>query len=155
MRFYTWYEILFGTLGAVVFAAVVAGICWLIMKSENKAAAKFKEENPDTAAVWVILQQYSGIEIKKTDGKKAVNFQNENKDPSRGTYILPGRHVITVKYTHTDPAVTKYPEYKKLRVTDMNVILEPGKNYTLLYNHRPGEYLLAEGRPEELENTFL
>ena len=155
MRFYTWYEILLGTAGAVVFIAGAAAVAWLLMKSGNKAAEKFRSENPDSATIWIVSRRNSGVSIKKTDGKKSACFQGGLADGSSRTYVLPGAHVLTVKYTHTDESVTKQPEYKKLRNSSMNVILEPRKDYTLLFNHRPGEYALAEGKPEDLESTYL
>jgi len=141
-------ELLFGVLGAGLVIAIVVAVCWLWLKSGNKAAAKFKSENPDTATIWIAQRKFWGVKIKKADGSRVKSFQNGMTDGSGGTYILPGEHVLTLEHIHADPAVNKNPEYKKQRISAMKVSLERGKDYILQFDQQPGVYSLVEGKPE-------
>jgi len=128
---FTLDELLLGVLGAVLVMAIVVAVCWLLLKSGNRSAAKFKSENPDTATIWIAQRKFWGVKIQKADGNRVKSFQNGMTDGSGGTYILPGEHVLTLKHIHADPAVNKKPEYKKQRISTMKVSLVRGKEYTL------------------------
>ena len=133
-------------LGAILFIVIVVAICMILLKSRNKSAQKFKNENPDAVTIWIAHRKNYGVKITKVDGNKAESFQKGITDGSGGAYILPGEHVLTVEHVHSDPKVNKEPEYKKQKITTMRVSLERGKDYSLLFNHKPGEYSLIEGK---------
>ncbi len=145
---FTWDEILLGILGAVLVFAVIIVVCWLLLKSGNKSAKKFKSENPNAATIWIIQQKFWGVKIKKADGNKVKSFENGINDGSGGTYILPGEHVLTLEHIHVVPAVNKDPEYKRQKISTMKVSLEPGADYTLQFDQQPGRYSLIKGKPE-------
>lgn len=146
MWHYSLDELFGGILGAVLVMAVIVGICWIALKSGNKSAKKFKTQNPDTATIWIVQEHFWGVKIKKSDGSKPKSFQNGIADGSGGTYILPGEHVLTLEHIHANPEIYKSAEFKKNRITELKVLLEPGKDYTLLYNELPGGYTLVEGK---------
>lgn len=134
---------------ALLGIAIFAGIVWFVIVTKNKAAEKFKQENPDAATIWIVGQRFIGVSIRKVDGVKAkTSSTGLVSQPSR-TFIPHGEHVLTLEYGNADPAVNKTPEFKAQRFSEMKVSLEPNKDYTLLYNEQPGQYSLIEGKPEE------
>lgn len=145
---FTSSEALLGVLGTALIIGIIVGVCWVVLKSQNKSAEKYKKENPNAATIWIVQQNYWGVKIKKVDGGKVNSFQNGVKDGSGGTYILPGDHVLTLEHAHADPDVNKQPEYKKQKVSTFKISVEPGKDYTLAFNEYPGQYSLVEGKPE-------
>ena len=145
---FTFDEILIGLLLAVVIVAGIVGVCLVLLKGGNKAAAKFKNENPNAATIWIFQEKFWGVKIKKADVNKVKSFQNGITDASGGTYILPGEHILTIEHFHADPAVNKSAEYKKQKVSEIKISVEHGRDYTLLFNQEPGQYSLIEGKQE-------
>lgn len=151
---YTLEEILLGLVFFVLFIVIVVAGCWLAVQVDNKAAAEFKLENPDTATIWNNQRMFWRVIIKKIDGKKAFRFENSLTDGSGGTYILAGEHVLTLVHENLDEQVNKTREYKEKRISTMKVKVEAGKDYTLLYEYLPGNYSLIAGKPESFKDDL-
>ena len=148
MMNYSFVEVVGGILAAAAVIGVLVFVCLLILKSGNKAGKKFKEENPNTATVYIVNDRFFGVKIKRADGNKVVGFQNSIGDASGGTYLLPGEHILTLEHFHADPTINKDSDFKKQKISTMSVKLESGKEYTLLFNELPGGYELVDGVPE-------
>jgi len=135
-------------LGGLLIAAVFAGIVWLFIAMGNQSAKKFKKDHPEAATIWIMNQRFIGVNVKKVDGKKPKAFGYGTVSSPDGVYLLPGDHVLSLEHGNADPEVEKDPEYKKLKFSEMNVSVEAGKDYTLQFSEKPGQYALIEGKPK-------
>ena len=146
---FTFGEIVWGILGAGVLLAVIFFLVWVFLKAGNKDAEKYRNENPEVATIWIVPERFWGAKIQKVDGNKAYRIEKGMTDGTTQTFVLPGEHVLTIQHFHADPNVNQDKQYKKQRVSQFKVEVQAGKEYSLLFSQKPGDYSLLAGKPEE------
>jgi hypothetical protein len=108
----------------------------------DQKAAKFKEDNPDVATIWLTGGMDNVVYIDQVDGGKV--YQQKN-----GVYILPGDHVLSLSHRQReeDYSLTSKRRHRTTRFrSKMKVSLVARGQYTLQFGDVPGIYSLVEGR---------
>ncbi|TCL61154.1 hypothetical protein EDD76_101251 [Kineothrix alysoides] len=139
-----------GIIGAGAFIGLLILIIKLSSNASKKKVETFKQENPNVATIFIVGEQYYDVRLTKVDSEKAMTYTPSIKSSSSLTYILPGEHTLTLVHQHADESYTKTAEYKKNKVSMMKVSLEANKDYTIHYGETPGDYEIAEGKPDKL-----
>ncbi|HIS35862.1 TPA: hypothetical protein IAC10_04440 [Candidatus Scatousia excrementigallinarum] len=117
-------------------------------KKHNAKLAKFAEEHPEAAKVYIKTTKIGIIvdtlTVHDVDGEEPLIF-NEMliKD---GFYLIPGKHVLELSYQWTRPGIIYKTITNYLDPCKIEVEAEANKIYNLYYNKKQKQYVFEEIR---------
>ena len=126
--------------------ACALGLCYTfyMISTNKKQKANFLEEHPNAAKIFFtskgsVVSEY--ITIHTVNDKAPVLFTKKLKP---GFYAAPGVITISVSYVHSRPGVMYKSVTETLGPLELDLEVEPHKEYILSYDRKKEEFSFEE-----------
>ena len=132
-------------LGFMVVASVLAIIYSIGMnKKNNRKKAKFLEENPNAARIFMTMKGAvvnEVVQIITVNGEEPIKFTEKLKG---GVYAKPGSATLEVNYTYTRPGVMYKSVSESTGIVSIEVEVEANKSYKIGYDRKAQDFTFEE-----------